>query len=34
VNAWLDTTTLPRTRSDDYASLVDRWEKAGALPPH
>ena len=31
--AWLDTTTLPRTRTDQYQKLVDRWAKAGAAPP-
>lgn len=31
--AWLDTSSLPRTRSDDYRPLVERWEKAGAAPP-
>jgi len=27
--AWLDTSALPRTRSDEYPKLVDRWKKAG-----
>lgn len=27
--AWLDTSALPRQRSDEYAPLVERWEKAG-----
>lgn len=27
--AWLDICDLPRTRSDEYQRLVDRWEKAG-----
>jgi len=31
--AWLDTTDLPRTRSDDYQPLVDRWNASGAAPP-
>ena len=31
--AWIDTTELPRTRTDEYQKLVDRWEKAGAMPP-
>lgn len=26
--AWLDTRALPRTRSDEHAPLVQRWEKA------
>jgi len=30
--AWLDTTTLPRTRSDEYRKLVDRWKAAGEEP--
>ena len=30
--AWLDTTALPRTRSDDYQKLVDRWKAAGEEP--
>lgn len=30
---WLDTTSLPRTRTDEYHKLVDRWQKAGASPP-
>jgi hypothetical protein len=29
---WLDTSNLPRTRSDQYQKLVDRWEKAGGMP--
>ncbi|QNM83108.1 GFA family protein [Sphingomonas sabuli] len=31
--AWLDTSGLPRTRSDEYQRLVDRWDEAGAAPP-
>ena len=31
--AWLDTTGLPRQRTDEYAALQERWEKAGAKPP-
>ena len=31
--AWLDTRALPRTRSDEYGRLVDRWKAAGAEPP-
>ena len=31
--AWLDTTDLPRTRADDYQSLVDRWSAADEAPP-
>lgn len=30
--AWLDTSKLPRTRSDEYPKLVERWEKAGGMP--
>lgn len=29
---WLDTRGLPETRSDEYAPLVERWEKAGGAP--
>lgn len=28
--AWLDTKDLPRTRSDEYQPLVDRWAHASA----
>jgi hypothetical protein len=31
--AWLNTEGLPEQRSDEYRSLVDRWEKAGEAPP-
>lgn len=30
--AWLDTSALPRERSDGHAVLVERWEKAGGPP--
>jgi hypothetical protein len=30
--AWLDTSTLPRTRSDEYVALVERWRAAGEAP--
>lgn len=30
---WIDTRDLPRTRTDEYQRLVDRWEKAGVAPP-
>ena len=30
--AWIDTSGLPRMRSDDYAPLVERWEQADARP--
>lgn len=30
--AWLDTRDLPRQRADDYASLNERWAKAGGAP--
>jgi hypothetical protein len=31
--AWLDTHELPRQRSDDYKSLVERWAKVGQNVP-
>ncbi|MBA3668831.1 MAG: GFA family protein [Sphingomonas sp.] len=31
--AWLDTSTLKRIRSDEYRPLVDRWAKSGDKPP-
>lgn len=31
--AWLDTSGLPELRSDDYAPIVERWEKSGSRPP-
>jgi len=31
--AWLDTFTLPRTRTDEYQPLVDRWTAATGAPP-
>jgi len=30
--AWLDTSALPRTRSDEYPKLVQRWREAGEEP--
>ena len=30
---WLDTTALPRYRSDEYDVLVQKWKDAGAQPP-
>ena len=31
--AWLDTSGLPETRSDEYKALTDRWmDKVGKLP--
>lgn len=30
--AWLDTASLPRTHSDEYQPLVDRWAQAGVRP--
>ena len=31
--AWIDTTALPRYRTDDYQPIVDRWMKTvGKLP--
>jgi hypothetical protein len=29
---WLDTSHLPRTRSDEYGQLVERWKAAGEAP--
>jgi hypothetical protein len=29
---WLDTSTLPRTRSEEYDALVERWRAAGEAP--
>jgi hypothetical protein len=31
--AWLDTTGLPRQRSDETKSVVDRWRAAGLTVP-
>ena len=31
--AWIDTSKLPRTRTDEYQKLVDRWANAEAAPP-
>lgn len=31
--SWLDTAALPRTRSDEYDALVQKWKDAGAEPP-
>lgn len=31
--AWLDTSALPRIRTDDYDVLVQKWKDAGAEPP-
>lgn len=31
--AWLDTSTLPRQRSDEQKTLVAKWEAAGVEPP-
>ena len=31
--AWLDTHDLPRTRTDEYQKLVDRWKAVGEEPP-
>ena len=30
--AWLDTSKLPRMRSDEYVALVERWRAAGEEP--
>lgn len=31
--AWLDTSKLPRIRTDEYEVLVKKWQDAGAEPP-
>lgn len=31
--AWIDTSALPRYRSDEYDVLVQKWKDAGAEPP-
>jgi hypothetical protein len=31
--AWLDTSALPRIRSDEHTVLVQKWKDAGAQPP-
>lgn len=31
-SAWLDTSALPRTRTDEYERLVERWKEAGGAP--
>lgn len=31
--AWLDTSALPRIRTDEYDVLVQKWKDAGAEPP-
>lgn len=31
--AWLDTSDLPRIRTDEYDVLVQKWKDAGAEPP-
>ena len=31
--AWLDTSKLPRIRTDEYDVLVKKWQDAGAEPP-
>ena len=30
--AWLDTSSLPRTRADQYGLLVQRWKAVGKAP--
>ena len=30
--AWLDTSSLPRMRSDQYDQLVARWKAVGEAP--
>ena len=31
--AWVDTSALPRIRTEDYDVLVKKWKDAGASPP-
>lgn len=31
--AWLDTSALPRIRTDEYDELVKKWQDAGGAPP-
>ncbi|MXO73915.1 GFA family protein [Altererythrobacter aerius] len=31
--AWLDTSALPRIRTDEYEVLVQKWRQAGVEPP-
>lgn len=31
--AWIDTSALPRFRTDEYDVLVQKWKDAGAQPP-
>lgn len=31
--AWIDTSTLPRMRTDEYDLLQQKWAAAGAAPP-
>ena len=31
--AWIDTSSLPRIRTDEYDVLVKKWQDAGASPP-
>jgi hypothetical protein len=31
--AWLETSTLPRIRTDEYDVLVKKWQDAGGAPP-
>lgn len=31
--AWIDTSALPRYRTDEYDVLVQKWKDAGAQPP-
>lgn len=31
--AWLDTSGLKRMRSDEYQLLMEKWAKAGVVPP-
>ena len=31
--AWIDTSALPRMRTDEYDVLMQKWKDAGAQPP-
>ena len=33
IEAWIDTSTLPRTRTDEHEVIMKRWRDAGAKPP-
>ena len=33
IEAWIDTSDLPRTRTDEHEVIVKKWRDAGAEPP-